>query len=266
MKKILFAMLLAAWSGLCTAHTQGDEAAAAHSADQALSLKSIQFGPYKITALHDGDTALNPAVFDQNFSQQEVQAIFQGQSADPVKPVQTSVNAFLIEDDLGNLTLIDSGAGNCEGNHRGAAVQQIAAAGYKTSDVGTVLLTHLHPDHVCGIESQTKAVFPFATVYVSEKELSYWLSENTLAHLTADQQAQYTWTAAQIKAALAPYHQIRSVRTFKVGAVINGIEAVESAGHTPGHFLYQLQYQGRHLVFVGDIVHAANLQFFGSQK
>ena len=219
MKKIIFAMLFAVWSVLCTAHTQGDEAAAAHSADQALSLKSIQFGPYKITALHDGDTALNPAVFDRNFSQQEVQAIFQGQSADPVKSMQISVNAFLIEDDLGNLTLIDSGAGNCEKNHTGSAVQQMAAAGYKASDVGTVLLTHLHPDHVCGIENQTKAVFPFATVYVSEKELSYWLSENTLALLTADQQAQYKWTAAQIKAALAPYNQKRSVRTFKVGAV-----------------------------------------------
>lgn len=54
--------------------------------------------------------------------------------------------------------------------------KNIELAGYQLANVKTVLLTHLHPDHVCGIAQNGKAVFPNATVYAHEREADYWLN------------------------------------------------------------------------------------------
>jgi glyoxylase-like metal-dependent hydrolase (beta-lactamase superfamily II) len=80
------------------------------------------------------------------------------------KGIQTSVNAFLVDDGK-SLTLVDSGAASCFGPQLGSIAKNIELAGYQLANVKTVLLTHLHPDHVCGITQNGKAVFPNATVY-----------------------------------------------------------------------------------------------------
>lgn len=50
----------------------------------------------------------------------------------------------------------------------------------------TVLLTHLHPDHVCGIAQNGKAVFPNATIYAHEREADYWLNPANEKTVPAD--------------------------------------------------------------------------------
>lgn len=251
MKKICMGIAFWVLSGLTLANAF-DPILNITSADA--GYQSIQLGDYKITALHDGNTALSPEVFNQNFSPMEIQALFHQLAIDPAVAIQESVNAFLIEDASGYLTLIDTGAGQCEQAELGGVARQLTAAGYTAADVGTVLLTHLHPDHFCGLEQNAQAVFPFATVYVSEKEQAYWLSEPARIHLTEEQPARFQRTVRQIQTALAPYQEIRSLRTFKTGTNINGIDVLESAGHTLGHYMFQLSSQGKSIVFIGDLL------------
>ena len=222
---------------------------------------AFNFGEYKVIALRDGSIDLKGSLFNKNLSSEELQQVFAKANLSQSQYLPTSVNAFLIDDRHGNLTLVDNGAGSCMGDKLGAMATNIQAAGYKLSHINSIMLTHLHLDHVCGLTQNNVAVFPLATVYVSEPELAFWSAEQVPQSVAEDKRANYQATAAQIKAVLAPYELSKSLRTFKAGSDINGIEVIQSAGHTPGHYSYLLKSQNKALVFVGDIVHSHTLQF-----
>ena len=135
-----------------------------------------QAGDVQITALLDGTNFMSPNLF-KDIPQQQVQKILKKYYADQDKGVQTSINAFLINTGK-SLVLVDSGAASCFGAHLGSVLTNLKASGYQPEQVDTILLTHLHPDHVCGISKDGKANFPNATVYVSSDEADYWLDLN----------------------------------------------------------------------------------------
>ena len=43
--------------------------------------------------------------------------------------------------------------------------------------------------------------------------------------------------------------------------IVPGLTALKAYGHTPGHTVFRLVSKGQEILFVGDIVHAAALQF-----
>ena len=217
-----------------------------------------QFGKYKIVALLDGTNQLNRELFNKNIENEERLKLFEQLGIKGALP--TSVNAFLIDDGQ-SVMLVDSGAASCFGPHLGSVVKNIEAAGYKPFNIQTVFLTHLHPDHVCGIAKDGLAVFPLANLYVHEDEVQYWLNPNTLAAIPTGSQDKFKATVAQIEKAVAPYKQNRTFRTFKDGAIINGLEVINSAGHTPGHRSFKLTNGNDQFVFLGDVVHTHQLQF-----
>lgn len=118
-------------------------------------------------------------------------------AADQAKGVQTSVNAFLVNTGH-SLVLVDSGAASCFGTHLGSVLSNLKASGYKPEQVDTILLTHLHPDHVCGISQNGVVNFPNATVYVSNDEANYWLNPKQASKLPKDKQAGYLGTVEKI--------------------------------------------------------------------
>ncbi|WP_218954600.1 MBL fold metallo-hydrolase, partial [Acinetobacter sp. YH12039] len=228
---------------------------------QPMGFYPFQVGAYKVIALKDGTLELSPDLFKQNLTPEEVRALFQKLAVDQSKGIQTSVNAYLIDDGQGGISLVDSGAASCFGPNLGSIAQNIEAAGYKLNRVRSVFLTHLHPDHACGIAKQGKAVFPNATIYVNEQESQYWLSESTVDTLATEKREGYLATVAKIKAAIAPYQTMRSFKTFSVGSVINGLEVLPSVGHTPGHYSFILKSQAKSFAILGDVVHSYHLQF-----
>ncbi|MBY0413454.1 MAG: hypothetical protein K2Q18_04785, partial [Bdellovibrionales bacterium] len=44
-------------------------------------------------------------------------------------------------------------------------------------------------------------------------------------------------------------------------ALIPGISAVETNGHTPGHSVYLVESKGQKLLLVGDLIHMGAIQF-----
>ncbi|WP_010115154.1 MBL fold metallo-hydrolase [Acinetobacter sp. P8-3-8] len=218
-----------------------------------------QVGNTQITALLDGTNFISPTLF-QNTPQDQVHKILKKYHADQAKGVQTSVNAFLVNTGQ-SLILVDSGTADCFGAHLGSVMKNLKAAGYHPEQVDTILLTHLHPDHSCGVSKNSVANYPNATIYVSENEADYWLDPKQLQKISKDKQANYTGTVAKIKAALAPYQAKQRFKTFKLGDKIDGFEVISTAGHTPGHFSYMLKTSDEDVVFIGDIVHSHTVQF-----
>ncbi|MER8283994.1 MBL fold metallo-hydrolase [Acinetobacter baumannii] len=229
------------------------------SAQQVPGYYHHQFGNYRITSLLDGTIYLDPKLF-KNLSPAEKTKILTKYAAVNEKGIQTSVNAFLVDDGK-SLTLVDSGAASCFGPQLGSIAKNLELAGYQLANVKTVLLTHLHPDHVCGIAQNGKAVFPNATIYAHEREADYWLNPANEKTVPVDKKENYLGTVKNVKAALAPYQAKKAFKTFKDGDVIQGFEVINTQGHTPGHHSFRLKSKGQKIVFVGDIVHSHSLQF-----
>lgn len=218
-----------------------------------------QAGHAQITALLDGTNFMSPTLF-KNLPEKDVHDILKKYYADQAKGVQTSVNAFLVNTGH-SLVLVDSGAASCFGAHLGSVLSNLKASGYQPEQVDTILLTHLHPDHVCGISQNGVANFPNATVYVSNDEANFWLNPKQVNTLPKEKQAGYLGTVEKIKQAIAPYQAKQRFKTYKLGDQIQGFDVINTPGHTPGHFSYELKTKNETVVFIGDIVHSHTVQF-----
>lgn len=216
----------------------------------------LQLGQFEITALYDGaielDTKLlknaNPTDLNRLLSR-----MFVGNPR-----MQTAVNAYLINTGA-NLVLVDVGAATHFGPTLGCVLQNMKAAGYDPVQVDTVVITHLHPDHVCGLNDEAgRPLFPKAGIWVSKADNDFWLSQQ-IADSSPPAIQPFFKTARD---SAAPYLAGGQWKTFTEGGMlVPGIQAVKADGHTPGHTAYAVESEGQKLLIWGDLVHAHAVQF-----
>lgn len=232
-------------------------APAAHAAPPAQQKTQVpgfyrmMVGQFEVTALYDGYIDIDPKILRYT-SAREVQSLLARMFVAATPGVQTAVNAYLINTGS-NLVLVDTGAAACFGPTLGRIVENLRAAGYEPAQVDTVLLTHLHGDHACGLAADGKAVFPNATVHVDQADADFWLSEAKAAAAPKDAQPFF----AMARAAVAPYQSAGRLRTY-TGAgqePVPGVTVVNANGHTPGHNGYLFTSGKDSLLLWGDIVH-----------
>lgn len=216
----------------------------------------LAVGDYEVTALFDGYNDLSPELL-QGMSPERIRALLARQAVDG-PGVQTSFNAFLVNTGQ-QLVLVDSGAGQCIGATAGNLVANLRAAGYAPEQVDTILLTHLHLDHVCGlVDAAGKALFTHATVYASKPEADYWLSKANMA--AASEKAREFFQVAQ--RSVAPYIASGQWHTFEPPASpLPFVQVQLKAGHTPGSTTYRFESKGQSIVFIGDLIHNVAVQF-----
>lgn len=241
---------VAAALGLTFALMGAAQAAPVQTA-QAPGFHRMALGDFVVTALYDGYVDLDPKVLT-GASPQDVQRLLADMFAQRAGGMQTAVNGYLVHTGA-QLVLIDTGSGHCFGPTLGQLDSNLQAAGYTPADVDAVLLTHLHPDHACGLVTpQGQARFPRAKVYAAREEAAYWLS-NTIASAAPEAARPMFAMAAQ---AVAPYQESgRFIAYDGDPGIMPGLSIVESPGHTPGHRSYRLSSGGQTLLIWGDIVH-----------
>lgn len=217
-----------------------------------------QVGAFTVTALYDGYTQISPTLL-KGLDANEIQSLIAGKfQAKGDNGVQTAVNGYLIEANNKHI-LVDTGAAQCFGPTLGNIVNNLRAAGYQPAQVDTVLLTHMHPDHMCGLTTEDgKAVFPNAQVWAAKNESDFWLDNKKSD--TYPEGLQSTMKIAQRVA--APYIAKNALHTFNdESEILPGIIAMASPGHTPGHTSYRLHSGDDTLLIWGDIVHSHAVQF-----
>jgi glyoxylase-like metal-dependent hydrolase (beta-lactamase superfamily II) len=243
------AALLAAPAWLPAAH-----AAAPQVRAQAPGFYRVLLGDVEITALSDGTVTIPLDTLLTNTSAAHVKDVLAGHHLGT--QVETSINAFLVNTGR-QLVLIDTGAGASFGAHGGHLADSIRAAGYRPEDIDTVLLTHIHGDHSNGLTIAGRAVFPNAEVVVAKGDADAWLDPANRTKVRPES----VRIVDEALAAFAPYRKTGRVRTFDgPGEVVPGIRAVPVPGHTPGHTMYELTAGGKTVRFVGDTVHAKDVQ------
>ncbi|UKE70120.1 MBL fold metallo-hydrolase [Xanthomonas cerealis pv. cerealis] len=216
-------------------------------------------GRLRVTALFDGTVPLPRAQLSNLDSGAIARLLDHRYMPETAKGLQTAVNAYLIQDGT-HLTLVDTGTATCFGPGLGQVLTNLRAAGYAPAQVDDVLLTHAHPDHLCGLlDAQGQAAYPNATVWLSAADAAYWLdpaSEASAAQML-------TFAFPLTRAAAAPYQAKHRLRRFRPGDALPGnAVALDTHGHTPGHVSYRFDGgSGQQLLVWGDLVHYHAVQF-----
>jgi len=217
----------------------------------------MALGDFEVTALYDGYIDLDNKLL-KGASAEDVQSLLTKMFIDSSNGVQTAVNAYLINTGT-QLLLIDTGAAQCFGPTLGVVQSNLKASGYSPEQVDSVLLTHLHPDHACGLlTTDGKAAYPNATVYVPQTEADYWLSPETASQAPEASRGMFTMSQQSV----APYAAQQRLKRYSPDSqLFAGLSVVPSNGHTPGHSSYLLSSKNQSLLVWGDIVHSHAVQF-----
>lgn len=217
-----------------------------------------RIGTLHVTALFDGTVRLGRQAL-VGIEPGAVTRLLDGRYIpEDAQGLQTAVNAYLVQEGE-RLTLVDAGTAQCFGPGLGQILGNLRAAGYDPADVDDVLLTHAHPDHMCGLlDPDGKPAFPAATVWLSQADAGYWLDPASEA--SAPQAMRGAFGMA--RAAVAPYKAANRLRTFAAGQPLPGhVTALDTHGHTPGHVSYRFDSQGQSLLVWGDVLHYHGVQF-----
>ncbi|MDE2441247.1 MAG: MBL fold metallo-hydrolase [Betaproteobacteria bacterium] len=216
----------------------------------------LMVGQFEVTALYDGAIDLDEKLL-KNINKRDIQHLLAREFLKGPK-VQTAVNAYLINTGS-RLILVDAGAAKLFGPGLGNIVDNLKAAGYTPEQVDTVLITHLHGDHVNGlITPDGQRVFANAEVWSAKTDNDFWLSEATAARAPKDLQPLFKMS----RDAAAPYLAAGKWKTFDGNReLLAGISSVDTHGHTPGHASYLFQSGDQRLMILGDLVHNHAVQF-----
>jgi glyoxylase-like metal-dependent hydrolase (beta-lactamase superfamily II) len=262
------ALVAGAWSLLLAAALPVGPASAVTDAallDQVPGYYRVKVGDLQVTAVFDGLVPL-PRNWLTNVTPAEVATRLDGRFVPEVaEGFQTAVNAFIVQRGR-HLTLVDAGTSNCFGPGLGQVVGHLRQAGYRPEDVDAVLVTHAHPDHLCGVLGEDgKPAYPNATLWIAGPDVAYWTDAAHEASAPEPMRPLF----GMARRAIAPYEAAGRLRRFEPGADLPGIEgarALATPGHTPGHVSFLFDGGGgQQLLVWGDVLHYHAVQFANPQ-
>ena len=154
-------------------------------------------------------------------------------------------NAFLVKSQGSNI-LIDCGTGMDD-----IIINKMGSLGVEPGDLDTVLITHLHGDHIGSLLKGGFVNFLNAKLYLDAKEKEFFTntSRNNTASKTLDSYAPRVKTFAA------------SPLGSSYKEIVPGISPIANYGHTPGHTAYLIESKGEKLLIAGDFLHIALIQF-----
>ena len=249
----LLAALLAA--GTLLAAVGPAQAAGPMAKTQAPGYYRIMVGDIEVTALSDGTVGLPVTKLLSNTTADAAEkALARSYLKDPV---ETSVNVYLVNTGA-KLVMIDAGAAGLFGPTLGKLMSNLRAAGYTPEQVDEIYITHMHPDHVGGLASAGAMAFPNAIVRADRRDADYWLSQANLDGAPADAKGFFQGAMASLN----PYVKAERFKAFDGDtALVPGVRAQFTGGHTPGHSFYVIESKGDKLVLWGDAMHVGAVQF-----
>jgi glyoxylase-like metal-dependent hydrolase (beta-lactamase superfamily II) len=155
-----------------------------------------------VTAASDGYLDADVSVL-QRISREDIDRILYEHFRP--SPPRLAVNAFLVQA-KGRTCLIETGSGESMGPTLGKLMGNIQAAGVSPSDIDTVLLTHMHPDHSNGLcDPSGEPIYKNAELLIHEKEVAHWLDDVAMAAAPERKRIRYFQAARR---QLAPFQPV----------------------------------------------------------
>jgi glyoxylase-like metal-dependent hydrolase (beta-lactamase superfamily II) len=215
------------------------------------SFFKCKVGDFEVTTLSDGIVEVpHREGYIKNANVEQTRAALRAAGlSDGHVPVPFTVMAVKMGD---RLVLIDSGTGGFPiyGPKSGLLVQSMAAAGLNPKDVKTILISHLHGDHIYGLmDKDTNAqVFPDAEIIVPAAELKWWTRPEVDAMELGPTRKGLS---QRIRATLATWKNVRPVDGKT--DLLPGVRAIPAQGHSPGQIAHLLSSGDKQLLVTADV-------------
>ena len=131
----------------------------------------------------------------------------------------------------------------------------MAAAGIDPAKIGTILVSHFHPDHIFGLlQKGTNApTFPNAELVVTSTEFKWWTEPGRVEKLPEARKG----LGMRINAAFPGWKNFTLVEGEK--EVAPGIRLVNAPGHTPGHAAFHVSSGSQQLMISNDTAYVPAL-------
>ena len=229
---------------------------AAHAQPSATQpFRKYQVGDIEVFSLIDGarDVPLRDGAVKNVSIEQVKTALRNAGFPENRAPLRFIVMALRLR---GQVVLIDTGTGGhpIYGEGNGRLLESMAAAGLDPKTVKTILISHLHGDHIYGLmnnESNVQ-VFPDADIVVPAAEMKWWTRPGVES---LDLGPTRKGLAQRIQATVATW---KNVRTFEgEPELLPGVQAIEVPGHSPGMVAHLVSSGGKQFLITADLVNLA---------
>ena len=225
---------------------------AAHAQQTApLSFRKHKVGEFEVFSLLDGMIERPPMPGSiRNASVDQIKAALRaGGLSDTMVPIPFTAHAVKMQNQL---VLIDTGAGGFPvyGPNSGKLGQSMSAAGLDPKDVKTILISHLHGDHIFGLlDRDTRAQnFPNAEIVVPAAELAWWTRPEVD---TMDLGPTRKGLSELVRTTLATWKNVRPAN--ETDEPLPGVRIIPAHGHSPGMVGYLLSSGGKQLLVSADV-------------
>ena len=232
------------------AEAQGERAASPGQTAQEKGFTEFSVGDIEVTQLYDGvwEKEHDPNFIKQATVEETKAALRAAGLPDAHVPIPFTVTVIKTR---GQTVMFDSGTGAQLAPTAGLITKKnlFKAAGFDPASIGTIIVTHFHPDHIFGLMAKdTNAqTFPAAEIIVPAAEYKWWTDPGIVAKLPGPRQG----LARRIQATFPGWKNIKQLEGDK--EVVPGVRAVGSYGHTPGHTSYLVSSGSQQLMVLGDV-------------
>jgi glyoxylase-like metal-dependent hydrolase (beta-lactamase superfamily II) len=205
-------------------------AAAPMMGASAAQMRRITLGGFEVTTLLVGSFPREEpqGIFGMNVSAEEFAAVSEDNF------LSTDVSQFFFTPTVVNtgesLILFDTGL-NAAGT-----VGALEAAGYSADQIDTVVLTHMHGDHIGGLMNEGSPTFANASYATGRVEFDHWAG------------AENEGFEANVRPMAERMSFLEDGQD-----VVTGVTAMAAFGHTPGHMVYRIESEGAGLVLFADL-------------
>jgi len=208
------------------------------------TFRRFTLGTFEVTTLLDGAAPVpDPhTIFGTTEDPAAVAALLEANSL-PTAAAEFTFIPVLVNTGA-SLILFDTGNGAAARPARGNLAAQVTAAGYAPEQVDTVVITHMHPDHIGGMLEDGAPAFANADYVTGAAEYDFFASADRMG---SPAEGVHTLVTSNV----TPFAE--RMRFIAPGeSVVPGIEAMDAFGHTPGHMIYHIESAGARLVLTAD--------------
>lgn len=224
---------------------------AAAIASPGFAVGSLDFDKGTLVALSDG-TFTVPGGFWPGASNAEQAALG--------AKVKVGANVFLVRQS-DRIILIDGGAGAGEFvtgrfGDLGRLPAALKDAGIAPADITDIVITHMHIDHSGGLIAGGVSAFENATIHIDQKEWGFWTDAGFADKFPQDLRPMVVEIQQIVKVIKDQVQPHDGTKNFG-----NGLRAIQTYGHTPGHNSFELDLGDEKLLIMGDLVVSDQIHF-----
>ena len=229
-------------------------AAVAATAEPTIGHYKYKVGEIEVTALYDGiwKKPHDPA-FIKNASVDETKAALAAAGLpNDYMPIPLTVVVLTIE---GKHVMIDAGSGAQWQPTAGRLHENMVAAGIDPKKIGTILISHFHPDHIFGLmhRDSNLPVYPDAELIVSRTEYEWWTAPGRVEKLPEARKD----LGKRINAVFPKWKNFTFIDEEK--DVAPGVRLIQAPGHTPGHSAFLVSSGNEQLMISNDVAYVPAL-------